>query len=163
MDHSSYIALREGIELKEVSLGYRTVWLLPPEDLPQAQLGYSVSPGGESLTGEEDGDWHSTWLVIAENDESGDPLFVDIALPAMPVYTARHGEGSWKPSLVAESFASFVAALERVQALSQGRDTPVALGENPLPPTEVDEALTLIASENPRGESDFWESWLRPF
>ena len=64
-------------QFNEVSLGYRTVTLFSSEDLEEAQLGYSVDIDGQSLVGTEEGDWLSSWLVIGNEDETGDPIFID--------------------------------------------------------------------------------------
>lgn len=160
MNQNQYVELRNGVALRAVSLGYKTVTLFKANQLVKAQLGYSVDPNGKSLCGSEEGDWQNTWLVIADEDLCGDPIFTDLASDKLPVYTAMHGEGSWEPVLIAESFSNFVLALEQIQALSKGRKNPVALEKNPLPKAEATAAIARIKQDNSNAEPDFWESWL---
>ncbi|MGQ7887485.1 hypothetical protein [Paenibacillus sp. WC2504] len=63
---------------KEVSVGYRTVTLFSSDELEKAQIGYCIDTNGQSLTGNGDGDWLQSWLVIGYEDETGDPIFIDI-------------------------------------------------------------------------------------
>jgi hypothetical protein len=69
-----------------VSFGYSSVSLCHPSELQKRQVGYSVHPDGTSLCGDEDGDWRSNWLVIGDEGECGDPIFIDTAAPGYPVY-----------------------------------------------------------------------------
>lgn len=153
MNQNKYAELRNGITLRAVSLGYKTVTLFKETELAKAQLGYSVDPDEKSLCGSEEGDWQNTWLVIADEDETGDPIFVDLETEELSVYTAMHGERDWEPVLIAESFANFVLALEQIQALSKGRKNPVALQKNPLPEVEANAAIACITQCRTR----FWE------
>jgi hypothetical protein len=73
--------------------------------------------------GYEGAGWSRTWLVIATEDELGDPIFAELDSPAPPVYTAAHGEATWDPVRTADSFDGFVAALREVQALSAAAST----------------------------------------
>ena len=145
-----------------VTLGYGTVDLLQPEQLVEAQVGYAVDPAGRSLLGQQDGAWLATWLVVATEDLVGDPIFVDTAAPEWPVYTAAHGEGTWAPELVADSFASFVAALDLIRSLVRNRETPVALERHPISPIERHQVLGEIGRLNPRSSLTFWQTWLEP-
>src|SRR5688572_860252 len=83
--------------VSEVALGYRTVVILDPDGLDNAQVGYSRAPDGSDLTGPDDGAWRRSWVVVGHEDQRGDPLFVDTASGEWPVYTAMHGEGMWEP------------------------------------------------------------------
>jgi hypothetical protein len=148
MEIEKYAEARARTTLDEVSFGYTTVSLYPPEELEPAQAGY-----------EGDG-WRESWLVIGSEDLTGDPLFVDTADDALPVYTAMHGEGEWEPALVADSFAGFVTALETVAAAGQGRENPVQLEANPLSDDERQRILQTIANANPGALPEFWAGWL---
>ena len=44
-----YIEFLSSLAIRSVSLGYKTVHLHLPGELPDAQLGYSVDPEGNSL------------------------------------------------------------------------------------------------------------------
>ena len=148
MSSDQYLALREGVDVDEVSLGFRTVNLLPPGELEAAQAGY------------EGADWSPSWLVIAQEDELGDPIFTDTASDRLPVFTAAHGEGEWNPVQIADSFQGFVTGLEAVASVSTGREHPVGLEANPLSEAERGEVLEAVRTQNPGSDSEFWESWL---
>ena len=148
MSTDKYLALREGVDLDEVSLGFRTVTLLPPDELGAAQEGYE----GEG--------WSPSWLVIAQEDELGDPIFTDTASDRLPVFTAPHGEGDWNPVQIADSFQGFVAGLAAVASVSDSREHPIGLEANPLSDAERTEVLGTVRTENPGSDSEFWESWL---
>jgi hypothetical protein len=60
------------------------------------------------FTGENAGDWKRDWFVIACEDLLGDPIFVDLSEPGLPVFTAAHGEGEWNPVLIASSLRGFI-------------------------------------------------------
>ena len=144
----------------EVALGYRTVVIAPPEGLEDAQIGYSRAPDGADLTGSGDGAWNPSWVVVGYEDQCGDPVFVDTAARDWPVYTAMHGEGTWDALPIAISFDAFLLALARVRTASAGRETPVALENNPFSDSERSDLLASIAAANPGCELDFWQSWL---
>ena len=147
-------------DCQPVSLGYRTVELVAPGELQSAQVGYAVDPSGRALTGENPGDWSPHWLVVATEDECGDPIFVDASRPEWPVYTAAHGAGDWIPELIADSFTGLLGALDAVRVVARGRDTPVALEHRPIARLERDEVLAQIANANPRASLSFWRNWL---
>lgn len=159
MDIEQYIEIRRTILLEEVSFGYRTVRLFVPEELEEAQLGYSVGEAGEDLTGEHAGDWKRDWLVIAYEDSLGEPLFVDLSVPELPVFTAAHGKGVWNPVLVNSSLSGFTEALEAVERVSKGRSNPVEAERNPLPDSERQRVLNRIAELQGDAPLEFWESW----
>jgi hypothetical protein len=48
----------------EVSIGFATIRVFRPSETKSQQVGFSVSPNGESLTGDKDGDWLQTWVAI---------------------------------------------------------------------------------------------------
>lgn len=137
--------------------------MFPPAELAEEQIGYSVTPDGRSLVGEAVGDWRQEWLVVAREDLTGDPFFVDLNEESLPVFSAMHGEGSWDPSPVSDSLTGFQAALAEVHAVSPGREHPVGLERNPLPMPEV--TATLARIEKHTGQPDireFWRWWLAP-
>src|SRR5438477_32533 len=105
--------------------------IAPPAELEAFQVGYAVDPSGNTLLGTGEGDWHENWIVFAR-DFSDDPVFVDINLPSMPVFTAMHGEGVWSPWEIAPSVKAFAIVLRGAQALAFNRESPVALESNPI-------------------------------
>lgn len=80
------------------------------DELGRLQLGHRVHPNGRDLTGRKDGDWLPTWIVIANDEDAGDPLFVDVADDDLPVYTSMHGQGYWEPDQVAGSLSDLLDA-----------------------------------------------------
>lgn len=159
MDKQHYIDIRRKVSVDNVSLGYQTVTLFPVDELEEAQLGYSVSESGEVLSGDNEGDWKSSWFVIASEDLLGNPLFVDLNEEQLPVYTATHGEGAWNPIMVSSSFHSFIQALEEIDDIAEGRRNPVELERNPLSDAERENTLRRIAEINGGVYLEFWESW----
>lgn len=93
-----------------VTVGDATYEFASPSALPLTQQGYSVSPEGEDLTGSRDGEWRAAWLVVGWDEDLSDPLFVDLAEDALPVFTAMHGAGKWEPEPVAPSLATLLTS-----------------------------------------------------
>jgi hypothetical protein len=50
------------IPFQSINFGDMTVHIYPPEQLHEAQLGYSIHSDGTSLTGDEEGDWKRVGL-----------------------------------------------------------------------------------------------------
>ena len=165
MNQKSYLELSNDLPIRSVSLGYKKVTLFNKSELTKAQTGYSIGPSGQTLVGSETGDWKDTWLVIADEDESGDPIFIDLASEDWPVYTAIHGEGSWEPERIADSFRGFVQSLEQMKSLSKGRENPAKLEkkpvtQTPVTQTEANAALQRLRQINPNSSVNFWARWL---
>ncbi|MGG0203185.1 hypothetical protein [Bacillus mycoides] len=76
-----------------------TIELFNSEEIEEGQLGYSFDDEGQSLVGNEEGDWKDGWIVIGIDSYLGDPIFVDSNNENCPVYTAMHGEGDWEPCI----------------------------------------------------------------
>jgi hypothetical protein len=160
MDVQHYSDLRDDVPIASVSLGHTTVTLFPGPELKDAQVGYSVSDSGEPFSGEEEGDWKQSRLVIGYEDLCGDPIFVDLNIPEFPVFTAAHGEGDWSPEMIASSFQGFIQALQEVNRLSEGRDNPVKLERNPISAFERERVLSRIAELSENASLEFWENWI---
>lgn len=88
-------------------------------------------------------------LVIGHEETTGDPLFVDLAEPTLPVYTAMHGTGDWQPERVAVSAAAFFRSLELVGEVAHGRGSPAEREQNPLRDDERAAVLRRIWSSIP--------------
>lgn len=159
MDKQNYNEIRSKVRLDEVTLGYQSLKLFGTEELEEAQLGYGVGQSGEVLAGDNEGDWKSSWLVIAREELLGDPLFIDLDEEQLPVYTAAHGEGTWNPIMVSFSFRGFIQALGEINDIAEGRRSPVQLEQNPLSDAERETALSKIAEMNGGVFFEFWESW----
>ncbi|GLV63496.1 hypothetical protein Bmyc01_21660 [Bacillus mycoides] len=93
-------------EDNEIELEYEsepmTIELFNSEEIEEGQLGYSFDEEGQSLAGNEEGDWKEGWIVIGIDSYLGDPIFVDSNDENYPVYTAMHGEGEWEKECIAE-------------------------------------------------------------
>jgi hypothetical protein len=155
MEKQQYIQIRNATPIDEISYGYRTVTLFSESELNEEQLGYSVN----SITGETDDEWKESWLVIGREDLLGDPLFTDLQIEELPVYTAAHGESEWNPVLIASSFKGFIESLLEVWRVSNGRSYPAELERNPLPDEERKHVLNRIVELNGNASLEFWESW----
>jgi len=155
----SYEAVLNSIKA-EVSFGNTTIHVYHPSKLSSGQIGYSISPAGEFLVGDKDGDWRKTWLVIGYDETCGDPIFIDTSEEGYPVYTAIVGKGRWDPQRIAVSLVGFAHGLSAIAAVAQSREHPVALEQNPLTQSEKDNALATIYQHNPNMDVSFWENIL---
>lgn len=144
------------LPVRSLSLGYRTIKLVEPGELDDAQSGYARTPDGESLDGDGPGAWQRSWVVIG-HDDLADPIFVDTADADLPVYTAAHGQGDWPPHMIAESLPQFSKALRYLKPLTAGRESPVALETNPLddPAAVMEKVGELTACP----DAPFWSDW----
>jgi hypothetical protein len=111
-----------------LTYGFDGIEFIALEDLARKQAGYR----GEG--------WGEHWYVVARRSAHGDPIFVDVSSPGLPVMTAIHGMGEWTPVVVAPAWHDFIRAVERVRAFSIGREHLAALEENP-PSDEERQAL----------------------
>ncbi len=96
--------------------------------LREGQVGYAVGEDGNTLVTGKEGDWKKSWVVVATSSLFGDPYFLDVSkLDAegdCPVYTGQKTEkGTWRTTLAASSFASFL------QILALGMDLASGFGE----------------------------------
>jgi hypothetical protein len=127
--------------------------------LTKGQVGYAVDPSGRSLTGRRKGAWRSSWLVIGHDTMCGDPVFVDLAQPAWPVYTAMHGRGAWDPTPIATSFEGFVQGMQVMKRVSRGRTSPAGLERKPLWPDELSKVKQDLRCLGTAAEQQFWLMW----
>src|SRR3712207_3645198 len=146
-----YEAWRSGDEAPdEVEIGVSGIALAPADQIAEAQEGYAV----------EGGDWKDSWLVIGREIAEGDPIFLDLARPGAPVYTAAHGQGDWedRETRIADSLDGFVAALRALQQVARGREGLTDMQEvNPVSEGERDEYLAAVRDANPDADLFFWE------
>lgn len=160
LERERYLERLERAPVREVALGGRGVRLFGADELDDAQLGYSVSPSGQRLWGERRGEWRQSWLVIGEDDEHGDPIFVDLADPALAVHTAIAGEGVWEPLCIASQCERFFALLALWHELGAGRATAEEWADDPLPPWRHAELPARLRSIDPELEPRYWLDWL---
>jgi hypothetical protein len=146
---------------REIALGHTTLKFYSESELIAGQIGYSIGVDGESLVGQDNGDWKREWLVIGYEDCCGDPLFVDSLVDASPVYTAAHGQGEWTAIQIADSSEAFGKTLTMISDLCVGRENPMKLEKNPIDSAERRKALSNIKQLNPTSDTEFWELLLR--
>jgi hypothetical protein len=157
MTPKKYTDWFKSLTFQEISFGYGGLKLCAPDEIDQAQVGYSRSPQGESLCDGAAGSWKAAWIVIGNDTLSGDPLIMDTGNPGFAVMTDMPGEGLWNPRTIATSLDAFAFALKIVQKLSVGRETSDQLEGNPLSAEESEKSLQAIKGKN-TGEIDieFW-------
>jgi hypothetical protein len=160
MSRDAYLELLRSVSTREVELEYGGLTITAQDALDDAQIGYGIDPQGNPLTGEGEDDWRPSWLVIGHEMREHDPIFIDLAEPGMPVYTAAHGMGYWEADPVAPSAAAFFRSLEVVARVAEGRGSPLSLEANPIPNGEREAALREIRGLNPGADAYFWESLL---
>jgi|SRR5215468_12544258 len=144
----------------QVSFGYTKIHVYQPSELESGQVGYSISPNGVRLTGDDDGDWRESWLVIGYDETCGDPIFIDTSKNGYPVYTAIMGMGRWDPRPVAVSLEAFAHSLSAVAAVAHGRENPVLLEQNPLTESDKKALLATIQICNLGMDVSYWEAIL---
>lgn len=134
----------------DLSFGVGGIAFFSPASLSEEQLGYEAP------------DWRGSWVVVARETTCGDPIFVDQSQTQLPVYTAMHGMGSWKPWPVADSWRQFLAALEFIRPHTAGREHPAGLEQHPLTSAErqslQDGLRAILGSPVP----NFWDLLLAP-
>ena len=146
---------------REVSLGNTTLHFFSEEDeFIDGQIGYSVNPHGNSLVGGENGDWKETWRVLGYEDLCGDPVFVDVRIPELPVFTAPHGMGDWNATQISDSFEAFNKSLKIVAEIALGRENAVRLEGNPIGSGDAALALDRISTISPNSDIEFWQLFL---
>lgn len=96
------------IEVDDPEVEIISIHLFSREEIEEGQLGYSIDEDGNSLTGDNEGDWKENWYVIGYDELVGDPIFIDIKNKKYPVMTAMHGEGDWEPEVIFWSFNKFL-------------------------------------------------------
>lgn len=145
----------------EVHFGAGGMRLFEPDQLAAAQIGYSITSNGQSLIDRRQGSWQPSWLVIGFDTLVGDPIFIDTSSPLLPVFTAMHGGGPWKPMLISPSLEHFFRIYKEFSRISKGRTCPVDLENNPLSVLEQSKFLELTRAAGSL-ESEFWEIMLEP-
>jgi hypothetical protein len=86
--------------------------LATADQLDTFQVGYLTGEDGCSLVCERGG-WQPQWLVIGMEVLLGDPVFVDLDDPGLPVFTAMHGQGAWRPELLGGSLEHLLWCAEQ--------------------------------------------------
>jgi hypothetical protein len=122
--YRSFLQEANPVEVETVT-PVEKVRLFAAEKLRDGQVGYAVGEDGTSLVTGKEGDWKKSWVVIATSTHFGDPYFLDVSkLDAegdCPVYVGQKTEkGTWKTTLAASSFASFVHILALSMELAAG-------------------------------------------
>ena len=148
--------LRE-LPWKRLSIGYVEFHFVDPDRLDEKQTGYRVGAKGLSLIG-KDGAWEKDWFVFGWSD-SGDPFFTDVATGR--VYTAIHGQGLWEPECVATNLNEPAQIMRRPKDLSDGREYPSGLEQNPLTAREIQKFSEFAVKSNSASDAWNWEMWVK--
>ena len=157
---ATYIEWLTSLGFLAFNVGIGGVTLHAAAELEAAQVGYSISPEGQSFVEDKGGGWHSNWVAIGYETTHGDPIILVIGSNSYQVLTAPHGEGSWEPEKIADNLQGFQVALSIVRSISVGREGPILLEKNPIPSALRESALADIAAANPSSEMFFWETLL---
>jgi hypothetical protein len=144
-----YLRQLELLPIRSIDLGAFGILVYDEASLSEAQTGY----GGD--------DWSTSWLVIAYDTGHGDPFFIDGADPRFPVYTAMHGCGAWKPSLVASSFRNFAAGLTLVAPECKGREHPAGLKARPISRIQFAVLSRRLRATVGTRDAEFWIEFVR--
>ena len=120
----TFLTAADPVEVETVT-PVEKVRLLSAAKLVEGQVGHAVAEDGTSLVTGKDGDWKKSWVVVGVSTLFGDPYFLDVSkLDAegdCPVYAGQKTEkGTWKTTLAASSFASFVNILAIGMELAAG-------------------------------------------
>ena len=157
-----YAAWRNALGFDDISYGVGGIRIFPLAEIDEGQIGYSLSPDGDSLCDGAEGSWKPEWVVIGYETGLGDPIILDTSNSDFQVMTAIHGEGSWEPQPIAKSLEAFGMTLRAVREISTGREYPVALENNPLSDDERRSVLQAIRKINgDEIEMGFWEATLQ--
>ncbi|MGG5460869.1 hypothetical protein [Clostridium sp. B9] len=151
-DIKRYKELRNKIEPEYVSIDLQGIYLFNSDEIEKAQVGYSITPEGESLVGKEAGDWKAEWLVIGYEDLIGDPIFIDCSNYDYPVFTAMHGEDEWNEIKISSSFLNFIESLKIVSEFASIMDE--------LEGQELEKEKMRTLNKINEKDSWFWENWL---
>ncbi|GGE62808.1 hypothetical protein GCM10007140_11360 [Priestia taiwanensis] len=100
---STILAKLQTLHTQEIETDYMAIYLFSEEEIEEAQVGYSLDEEGNSLVGQGPGSWQESWLVIGVEEDTDDPIFVDVKVEGYPVFTAMHGEDTWEPVCIFES------------------------------------------------------------
>ena len=116
--HKNLVSALDEFVHREVGLGSVSIQVCSASELDEMQLGYSRHPNGHDLTGSEEGDWLSSWVVFATDGSCGDPFFVDQGQEGLPVFTAMIGMGTWSAICVSPKLSAFLKSLSHLGHVS---------------------------------------------
>lgn len=148
--------------ITEVYFGGDGFRIYTPQELDQAQLGYSRHPNGTDLTGQNEGDWKREWIVIGYDTNLGDPYFVDTSSEKCPVLTAMHGAGAWEPYIISPALQNFLSSLEHLRTQSAQEDSLVEPDDSTI--TDRDWIKSLENEMNRlNAEHEFWGAFFERY
>ncbi len=153
-----YSHWRASLDFDRIDYNVGGIELFQPENLPEAQLGYAVGIGGESLVGVKPGGWLADWVVIGNETACGDPVFASQTSPH-PIFTAMHGQGSWEPELIAPSLETFRECLDVFRRFAEGRSCPGELKAHLPSEEERARFLTDIKRLTTTDDVEAWFFW----
>lgn len=160
MSLQKYIQLLGELGQTRMSIGFRVLQFITPENLAEEQHSYRFGAIGN---GHLRRDWNADWLVIGQ-DEMGFPVFADIKQEGWPVYTAAREEDTpWDVYKIAPNITTFFTFLRMIIPHCEGRDDMEKLRANPLDESKTDLILKKINALIEDGQVWYWELWLENY
>lgn len=145
---------------ENVGLGYRLVHFFNPGNIEDEQLQFASSYSGFSYKDNPVGRWNSNWFAFA-SDEVGAPIFVD--LNDGRVYTDNNDQDNRKIFYVATTLENYIQGIRELENISEGRETPEQLRDNPIPEAIADSILERIDFANPGIDLWYWELFMENY
>lgn len=143
--------------LEKLSLGYRQVTFIKPENLEDDQISFTHHFNGVPFQNQGDGSWQDAWIAIA-TDEIGAPVFVDSQTGY--IFTASREADRWQIFRIANSMELFFRFIEIMSKLTEGRETPEDFRVNPVPEPVADAIMNEIEKHSVDCAIWYWELFL---
>lgn len=133
-------------------------------ELTKAQLGFGVnavkSPVTSDNTTSSDGDWQASWLVFARDTELGDPYFIDVLQPELPVYTGFLGDAGWEKTLVAQTLDGYILCMQLLTSCNTQKQAQFIPDESSIADAGALENLQQALSKA-SGAEYFWQMFIQ--
>jgi hypothetical protein len=175
MDQTELLNKLKAFEHKEAFFGPQGFNVVARmAEFNKAQVGYSIDKNGVSLVNSDsnnedmNGNWQSSWFVIATDTELGDPYFIDINDENLAVYTAlAEEENQWQLTLVSSTLDGFSKCLTAIHQQCEQKFAIYVPDESCIFDLEILETFGKQLVEFSQ-TNDFWQNffmgyvdWLR--
>ncbi len=77
------------LAVRALSIGFRTLHIVGPDELDGARVGYARDSDGKDLTGALSGEWQSTWVAIGPQTLGGCSVRMLLIVPDPAAVCAR--------------------------------------------------------------------------
>ncbi|MDG1751887.1 MAG: hypothetical protein P8I03_09545 [Thalassotalea sp.] len=160
MNFTGLFELLKGSQ-SEAYLGPQGIKLLTNEkDFKQAQVGFSIDKNGANISGNSEGTWQRTWVVVAKDTELADPYYVDLNDENLTVYTAIFCEeiNQWQSTIVSSTLSGFIECISLLfnfTEQNQPQFIPDSSSIFDLEKLEIFGIQLATISEN----TDFWKNF----